>query len=224
MHSGYDDAGLVENAVAAGAHREFIGGLWDELGQLQLDFLIARGLQPASRLLDIGCGSLRLGVRAAPYLDPGHYFGTDINAALIEAGRLHELTPEGRERLPPANLSASADFDFNFLPAPMDFGIAQSVFTHLPLNHLRRCLAKAAPKFRVRAKLYVTAFLIPAADDLFAPHLTSPGGVITHDWCDPYHYRPGDVAYAAAGLPWRCTVLGAWGHPRGQQMIEYERI
>jgi hypothetical protein len=57
----YDQRGLAER-VSNGEHRAVVGGMWDELGALQLDFLRARGLRPDSRLLDIGCGSLRLGV------------------------------------------------------------------------------------------------------------------------------------------------------------------
>ena len=224
MHSSYDDAALVKDAVDTGAHRAFIGGLWEEIGKLQLDFLIAKGLQPSSRLLDIGCGALRLGARAVNFLDAGQYYGVDSNAELIEAGLAHELNSAARARLPLKNLAVSSDFNFDFLLEGIDFGMAQSVFTHLPLNHLRRCLAKAAPHFVVDGKLFVTAFLRSADDDLFAPQTTSPGGVITHDWCDPYHYRAADLVYAAADLPWRCTVIGEWGHPRGQQMIAYERL
>jgi hypothetical protein len=52
-------------------HRGFIGGLWDELGRLQVDFPVSEGLEPAHVLLDIGCGSLRGGVHLIPYLEPG---------------------------------------------------------------------------------------------------------------------------------------------------------
>ncbi len=38
-----------------------VGGLWDEIGQLQFDFLRAKGLLPRHKLLDFGCGSLRGG-------------------------------------------------------------------------------------------------------------------------------------------------------------------
>ena len=39
-----------------------IGGLWDQMGQHQFDFLKKKGLKPQHKLLDIGCGSLRGGV------------------------------------------------------------------------------------------------------------------------------------------------------------------
>ncbi|MGG6294672.1 hypothetical protein ACQ4M4_09620 [Leptolyngbya sp. AN02str] len=50
---------LTPEEIKAGKHRQFIGGLWEELGQLQFDFLKENGLLPEHRLLDMGCGSLR---------------------------------------------------------------------------------------------------------------------------------------------------------------------
>ena len=35
-------------------HRRFVGGLWDEIGQLQFDFMTSRGLMPGSKLLMSG--------------------------------------------------------------------------------------------------------------------------------------------------------------------------
>ena len=142
MHNIYYDGSALREAVSEGRHRELIGGLWDEMGSHQLRFLIEQGMTPQQRLLDIGCGSLRLGVRAIEYLEAEQYFGTDISAELIDAGLDRELDHSLRIKAPRSHFAVSEDFDFSFLPEPMDVAIAQSVFTHLPLNHLRRCLAK----------------------------------------------------------------------------------
>jgi hypothetical protein len=42
---------LSSEDIAAKTHRDFVGGLWDELGQLQFDFLKQHGL-PQHKLLD----------------------------------------------------------------------------------------------------------------------------------------------------------------------------
>lgn len=57
-----------------------IGGMWEEIGQLQIDFLKSEGLLPAHRLLDIGCGTLRGGRHFIGYLDAGRYTGTELSA------------------------------------------------------------------------------------------------------------------------------------------------
>ena len=48
-------------------HRRAVGGLWDEIGLLQRDFLIDHGLKRNHFLLDIRCGPLRGGVTIIPY-------------------------------------------------------------------------------------------------------------------------------------------------------------
>lgn len=223
MLSSYYDKPVVDDGVAAGLHRQMIGGLWDEMGQLQFDYLIARGMTPASVLLDVGCGSFRLGVKAAPYLNAGHYFGVDLSESLIEAGYAHEFDDALRARVPRSNLVTTDNFDFESLPGQIDFAIAQSVFTHLPLNHLRRCLAMLAPKMRVGGEFLVTYFECDPGADLFAPITHRPAGVVSHDYCDPYHYRLTDLAWARDEADWTFEPIGDWGHARGQMVCAYRR-
>lgn len=221
--SSYYEAATIQTAVSEGRHREIIGGLWDEMGQRQLDFLIDRGLRPEHRLLDIGCGSLRLGARAIPYLEPHRYFGTDINEALVRAGHREELSPVSQACAPLSQFAFGPDFDFDFLPQPVDFAIAQSVFTHLPLNHLRRCLGRLAPHMVPGGRLFVTYFECVEGQELLGPIHQPPAGVVTHDHRDPYHYRLSDLEWAIDRAPWHFEPIGDWGHPRGQRMVAYER-
>ena len=72
--------------------------------------LLAAGMTPEDTLLDIGCGALRLGHKAVPYLDPGHYWGTDASLALMRHGRLAELPDP--DRLPEDHLIEDATFAF----------------------------------------------------------------------------------------------------------------
>jgi SAM-dependent methyltransferase len=60
-----------------------IGGKWDEVGGLQYDFRVERGLQPHHQMLDIGCGTLRGGRHLIRFLDAGHYTGTDLSPRAI---------------------------------------------------------------------------------------------------------------------------------------------
>ena len=225
MHNDYDDKEAIARGVAQGRHRIIIGDFWEEIGRLQFDYLRNNGLKPDSRLLDIGCGSLRGGVHFVAYLDAGHYFGLDSNASLIEAGYNLELGPLGLQRkLPRANLIADDEFHFDGFPDGFDFALAQSLFTHLPLNHLRLCLARLWPKMKAGGRFFATFFLMPDDHAIGAPLVHSPGGVTSRDWRDPYHYYVRDLAYAAQGLPWRMHVQGDWSHPRDQQMVEFERV
>lgn len=219
----------MRDAAAARQHRETIGGLWDEMGEHQMRFLVAQGLQPQHRLLDIGCGPLRLGARAIRYLDPRRYFGTDISGDLVMAGYNLELDDALRLKTPPANFAINDNFDFGFLPRPVDMAIAQSVFPHLPLNHLRRCLATLAPKLVPGGRFFVTFFECPTRMDISPPLLQFRAGdpfrsgVQTTDYKDPYHHKVSDLEWAANPGTWSLELLGDWNHPQNQQMAVYVR-
>ena len=81
-----------------------------------------------------------------------------------------ELSDAQRERLPMTNLRANDRFDVDF-GVPFDYAIAQSVFTHVSLNHIRLCLHRLAPAMREGGSFYATFFMRPpsAPIDLVIP-------------------------------------------------------
>ena len=89
---------ISEERRAKGFHRAFVGGQWNEMGQLELDYLISQGLAPQHYFLDVGCGALRAGRMLSDYLEPAHYFGIDVNNDVITTGYDQELTDEQRTR------------------------------------------------------------------------------------------------------------------------------
>ena len=173
--------------------------------------LQAEGMTPADHLLDIGCGSLRLGHLAVPFLDPGHYWGTDASLALMRHGRTAELADPAR--LPEDQLVEDADFAFPGIPDRITFAIAFGVFTHLPADRLRPALANLRARLpNLRAAL-VSLFLSDASDPT-----RQADGVVTHPDRPPYHRpRAAVVAEArAAGFTpsWADRQL-----PRGQALL-----
>ena len=213
----YTDARRMRERVRQKRHREYVGGLWEELGLFQLEQLIRHGLLPEHTLLDIGCGCLRGGVHFVRYLQTGGYYGHDLHPELIDAGLTEELAPLGLS-VPRAHFQSNADFDFSGFTAPFDFALAQSLFTHLPFNDIRLCLERLAPHMRPGGRLYATFFALPE-DQPLARAFRQPRGPSTLPHQDPYHYYPRDMEYACRGLPWRCACLGDVGHPRGQHAL-----
>ena len=107
--SPYDDADLMRKHVEDGQHRAVIGGMWDELGDLQLDFLKSCGLKPYHRFIDVGAGSFRAGVKLIPYLDAENYYAINAQSSPLEAGYTHEIEKLGlAARFPRANFAANA--------------------------------------------------------------------------------------------------------------------
>ncbi|MDB5677399.1 class I SAM-dependent methyltransferase [Sphingomonas bacterium] len=218
------DPNAVTGAVKRGQHRKIIGGLWDELGQLQLDFLKSQGLSPSHDLLDVGCGSLRGGIKFIPYLDPGRYWGIDKDPTLLQVGWDIELAKCGlAARQPRAQLVCLDDFQFSSLGAQFDYAIAQSVFTHMPLNRIRRCLARLAPAMGEGGRFYATYFEIDDSQDREAEQVHVIGGMTSHSDRAFYHYSRRDMDFVVEDLPWTIDYIGDWGHPRDQKMLLFIR-
>ena len=220
--SSYYDAAAIAQHVASGRHRDSVGGMWDEIGRLQFNFLASQGLLPRHKLVDVGCGCLRGGIHFVEYLEPGNYYGIDMNQSLLDAGYDVELAALGLQaKLPKENLVCTGAFEFATLGTDFDFAVAQSLFTHLPSNHIRLSLTRLAPKMVPSGRLYATFFIVPD-DHPYGDPYAHAEGVVTNDHCDPYHYRYADIVEMCEALPWRPILIGEWGHPRGQQMVAFE--
>ncbi len=200
--------------VTTRGHRRYVGGRWDEIGKLQYEFMLSRGLQPEHVFLDIACGSLRGGVHFIPYLDAGNYLGIDRESVLIERGLSKELPPEVREEKRP-EFVVSGDFEFDRFSKRPDFSLAQSLFTHLSPDDIELCLTRLrdfvapghqlhasfseGPKERTRSKSQA--------------HKSHARAM--------FFYSPQELEAIAVGHGWDCTLVGDWEHPRRQQMMKF---
>jgi SAM-dependent methyltransferase len=214
---------LTPEEIAAGVHREMVGGMWEELGQLQLEFLQRQGLTPQSTLLDLGCGCLRAGIHFVRFLEPGRYYGIDVNASFIRAGLEQELPRAGLAgRLAADHLLVNDAFEGSRFGVTFDYALAQSVFIHLPLAQIGGALRELARCVRPGGRFYATFFEArgtPPPESL----VHERGGMTSFRDHYPFHYRFRDLAGLCVGLPWNPVYLGSWGHPRDQRMIRFER-
>lgn len=194
-------------------HRNAVGGLWDEVGRLQFDFLVGRGLKPEHFLLDVGCGSLRGGVHFINYLDVGHYVGIESEPGLLRAGRRVELPSYGLESKEPTLLLTST-FDLSPVDVEFDYALAQSVFTHLEPEMIRLCLRRIRDKLKPNGVFYATYF---EGKDIELG--------TEHRWIRNYRegvFYPFSLFRELAdseGLV--AERVGEWDHPRGQLMMTF---
>lgn len=216
--SPYHAPGFYAEALAKGRHRDIVGGRWKETGEIQMEVLRNAGLRPHHRLLDIGAGSLRLGCRAVPYLDPDNYWATDLSLPLMQRGWETELAE--KDRLPLSHLVQDEDFSFPGLPADFDYAIAFAVFTHLPMNHLRRALISVRARFPALRQFLFTVFLAPDAAASLGP-VRQPDGVVTHPLRAPYHVLAEDLDHMVTASGFRFTLPTA-RLPRGQVLVRAE--
>jgi len=212
----YMNESITRQRLTTEGHRGIVGGMWDVIGPLQRDFLVQQGLVPGDRVLDVGCGALRAGVHLTDYLEPARYYGIDISASLLEAGYEHEIAPTPlADKLPRSHLHATPDFEAPF-GVMFDFGLATSLFTHLPIDYYSHSLEALAPVFRTGARFFATVFEGSGV-------VNRPDGIVTYDDRDPFHFRQSNLQAATPG-GWAFKWIGEWGHPRGQMMIELTRL
>src|SRR6266516_6759525 len=75
---------------------------FEKAGREQLSYLLLAGLNPDSRLVDVGCGVLRAGYWLIHFLDSGCYFGIEPHAERLRIGVETMLDAETREAKRPS--------------------------------------------------------------------------------------------------------------------------
>ena len=194
-------------------HRDYIGGpgeMWDRIGQLQFDLLIAKGMKPRHHLLDIACGSLRLGVKAIPYLEAGHYHGIEKEPDLLDAGINDELGRDLYDEKRP-QLIVSDRFEFDQVSAQPDYAMAQSLFSHLTEADIERCFRNLRPVMKPGSVFYATYFEAQ----------TSSHNPRRSHALERFAYTPVEMLAFGTRHGFAGKYIGGWDHPRGQVLVEY---
>ncbi len=204
--------------------RQLIGGLWDEMGQAQIEFLTKQGMKPTDAMLDVGCGALRGGIHFIKYLDPGNYYGIDRSAKILEFAKI-ELEDAGLvDRRP--NLLCNGAFEFGLFNQQFDVAFAQSVFSHLPINDIHRCLVRMGEVLKPGGVFYAT-FLENHGDrdDLAPVMFPQPDGpdIATYSDADPFRYHISFFEDLVKSMPLKLDYIGQWGSLRGQSMLAFHR-
>ena len=190
-------------------HRDYVGGLWKQIGKLQFNFLVEQGLAPSHCLLDIGCGALRAGVHFIDYLAPGHYLGIDKERALIELGIEHELGAARRQAKRP-EFVVSGRFEFAKFSRQPDFSIAHSLFTHLTVEDSMHSLSKLRQFVAPGHVCFATFF---DGDSASNPSRS--------DSQLGFSYSRAAMEGFGTQTGWQTLYIGDWRHPRGQMMMQY---
>jgi SAM-dependent methyltransferase len=179
------------------------GDLWVVTRRFQFDFLLARGLRPEHRLLDIGCGTLRGGIPLIDYLQAEHYIGIEARGQiLIEARK--ELAEAGLEHKRPLLIHASEPEELK-LEVPVDYVWAFEVLIHLTDELLDGYFDLAARSLAEHGKFYANVNF---------------GERVNRKWKEfPWVWRPRDFYVSTAarrGLAMEDVgTVGELGHRTG---------
>ena len=112
---------------------------FEKAGREQLSFLLLAGLNPDSRLVDLGCGVLRAGYWLIHFLDPGCYFGIEPHTGRLEMGVNMILEPEVLKAKRP-RFDTNPRFDTSVFSEKFDFFLAYSIWTHASKRQIQRML------------------------------------------------------------------------------------
>lgn len=104
--------------------------------KFHLEYLKTKGLQPESRFLDYGCGSGVSGKNFIEYLNENNYTGVDISNEAIKVAceKVNDNTAL-KEKNPDFKYIMNADME-PLKGNEFDYILANSVFTHMPLEDI----------------------------------------------------------------------------------------
>jgi SAM-dependent methyltransferase len=195
-------------------YRAFVGppGEYDLIAAMTFNLLTTIGLRQHHRLLDVGCGSLRIGRLLIPYLNAGNYSGIEPHEWLVREGIRRE-TGDDLVRIKKSRFFF-ADHA-GVLPAgtTFDFAVAQSVFSHCTLESIGRWLSGLFPHLGPSGALLAT--FKEAASDFFHELGITAADFQGDGWIYPKcaGYRVETMKKIAEDAGYRFQVLD-WRHPR----------
>lgn len=185
-------------------YRAYVGppADYDLIAAMTFNLLTTLGLRQYHSLLDIGCGSLRIGRLLIPYLNRRKYFGLEPNEWLVEEGIRRELGKSLVEIKHPTFLFSASPEAIAQAKVSFDFAVAQSIFSHCGLDLIKGWLSAISGSLAEDGALVAT-FLIGEED--------SPRTGWIYPQC--VNYRPATMRQAAADAGLRFELLD-WKHPR----------
>lgn len=155
---------------------------WYTFSDWQINTLVELGLKPQHKLLDIGCGPLRLGMQAVPYLEPNNYFAIDGFKPYLNLGQ--EIFKE-LELSDNYSVLHNDSFEFGHFDDHFDFAIASAVITHLSKSQVDKVfdeLKKVMNKDGVFLMTYLPAKTLSPRGFFFNGYYDSP--MTSSPYCD----------------------------------------
>jgi hypothetical protein len=102
---------------------------FEQAGREQLISLLNEGMNPESKIVEVGCGCLRIAYWLVRFLDPGCYYGIEPARLRVEYG-LQYLFSAGEVQLKRPRFDFNSRFDTSVFGAQFDFFLARSIWTH----------------------------------------------------------------------------------------------
>jgi SAM-dependent methyltransferase len=197
-----DNLGLELNAGDR-HYRAYVGPPkdYDLISAMVFNLITCIGLRQHHKVLDIGCGSLRVGRLLIPFLNKGNYVGIEPNKWLVTQGIKNEVGKDLIRIKEPVFSFQSSLVEFK-KPLAADYAIAQSVFSHCGVDLITKWLEEVSRNLKDTG-VFLATFL--KADDDFKGF----------GWIYPecVNYRAETMARMAAAAGLHFEMID-WAHPR----------
>lgn len=182
---------------------------YDLVSAMVFNLLTCLGLRQHHKLIDIGCGSLRIGRLLIPYLNEGNYIGVEPNKWLINDGILNEIGKDQVEIKKPTFIYSETLSGMKE-PLHADFAIAQSIFSHCSKQLIDKWLSEISQHLKPMGVLFAT--FLPDEKDFEGEGWIYPGCV---------KYKPHTMETLALKYDLKFKMLD-WHHPRQKWAALYK--
>lgn len=135
-------------------HHRAYGRAWF-LGREQFDFLVANGLRPEHKVLDVGCGALRTGIWIIPYLNEANYFGIEAHYLSLKAAARYEIPLHNLESKKP-RLLHNKEFNVDHFGQKFDCILVFSVLNFLTKDELHLAMSQIERNLGAGGRIFVT--------------------------------------------------------------------
>jgi arylsulfatase A-like enzyme/SAM-dependent methyltransferase len=185
-------------------YRAYVGppDRYDLIAAMTFNLLTTLGLRQHHSLLDLGCGSLRIGRLLIPYLNKDKYVGIEPNEWLVREGVRNEVGETLLQIKRPRFFFTDSPAILNEMKDRFDFAVAQSIFSHCGLDLITRWTSFIAHSLTPSGALIATFF--PSETDNTKTGWIYPGCV---------SYKPDTLRKVATEAELRFEILD-WRHPR----------
>ena len=136
---------------------------FEQAGREQLMALLGEGMNPESKLLEFGCGCLRIACWLVRFLDANCYYGIEPAGRRVEYGLAYLLEAD-TVRIKRPQFDFNAVFDSSVFGAQFDFLLARSIWTHASKRQIETML-DAFLRDSVPTGVFLTSYFPTESND-----------------------------------------------------------